>query len=651
VGNLNLTSDNTFDAASAIGAVNSLAAVNITNGSTITANNSISATNFTIGNLATLNLANNLSTSDGVFLGSGAVFNLSDGASVSGYIDGSSPNSGDLNIINSSSFTNTSAIGSFNSLANIYVESGSNFDLGSDVAANNISVAGALNLGNDSRLITGNVSGSGSAQIDLGSGSHTIDGDFITLAGDSLKLLLTGQTTSGNVLVSGMASISADTNLYITFDTNSYPEKAARYQIVSGNSASEINAIDVTKININGSNSNIYGKRIFTVSQLDDSLYLTVRLMDRTPPTKNTSAINAYNNISQIDSATGNLLAVQQYIDSFVATDSEKDQVLKSVTPQADNSSNVSVLKVINTSINIAENRLQNFHSSDASGVASGDEGSSHGIWLQKFGASIDQRNSAQADGYKSRSQGIAFGIDGETSYNSHLGFSGGYASSKSNSKSSSKATDAGSYQLNVYGGKSFDKFFLDAALGFAWNEYSSTRGISLVNSTAQASYSGQTYIGRVEAGVTQNIGKGFSIIPSLSATFAQNEISKYTESGAGSLDLQVGHNTNRFFESRAGMVLNYNKITRLGYRVSPQIKASYGYDFIGDRQSSQSNFVGQSTSFTSQSAKVYQGSLKLGVGFNIYSSNSVTFSTDYSLEKKHDYNAKSVAVRLRYDF
>lgn len=287
------------------------------------------------------------------------------------------------------------------------------------------------------------------------------------------------------------------------------------------------------------------------------------------------------------------------------------------------------------------------------SGFSSGDESQNRAVWVQGFGSSIKQNNMGNSeDGYKADSHGISLGTEREfVNSNSHIGFSGSYANSKSTSIVGQKDIESDSYQANLYGGTTFGKLFVDGVAGFSWNEYSSARGIPSVGTSAQAEYSGQTYIGRLKTGWRQPLVKGFTITPVIMGTYAQNEISQYDEKGAGSLNLHVNHNSNSFIEARVGTVLEYVKVTSKDYSINPQIRISYGRDFFHQKQDSNNNFAGQTTSFQTEAPNIYQASWKFGGGINVININSITMSLDYNRETKHRYRSNNLSARIKYNF
>jgi uncharacterized protein with beta-barrel porin domain len=341
------------------------------------------------------------------------------------------------------------------------------------------------------------------------------------------------------------------------------------------------------------------------------------------------------------------LQLLQQYLDSSSTSDSQRDSALQSITPQTDNSQNS--FTITTSSVSTAQDRLQSLHQEVRDETCNDYNG--RGIWIQEFGTIATQGSSSKWNGYDARSFGTAVGIDKEFFENTHLGVSLSYARSTITSKPSPKTISLNTYQLNVYGGKNFGQFYIDGILGFAWNDYYSTRSISSVGVVAKGDYSGQTYIARTEGGYVFDLGKRFTITPFNSLTYAVNANNEYTESGAGTLSLNVSSSQTNFFEERVGLRLMHNGIASGNSRINSRIQASYGYNFYTTKQTADNNFVGQTASFQSSAANIYQGSLKLGAGVDIVGNNAVTFSFNYGFEARQNYQAHFGMLRLRYDY
>ncbi len=273
-------------------------------------------------------------------------------------------------------------------------------------------------------------------------------------------------------------------------------------------------------------------------------------------------------------------------------------------------------------------------------------------VWVQTFGTNISQRATANIEGYSANSGGIMVGIDCQKCNDGVVvGVSGGYSKSGVKSRDSNKRVNIDSYQGDIYTGYDSKSYFLNTMLGFAVNDYSSNRYIALIDSNAKAKYSGRSYTGRIETGTHYNITEETLLTPTFMITAAHNTISTYSENGAGVLNLRVQNKDTNFLEGRLGAELSHIICTGTGVKMRPQLSISYGYDVIGDKQKSTANFIGQNTTLDSNSARVAQGSLRMGGGFAIYDGEHVTFSTNYGLEKRTDYTAHSLWLMAKHWF
>jgi outer membrane autotransporter protein len=191
----------------------------------------------------------------------------------------------------------------------------------------------------------------------------------------------------------------------------------------------------------------------------------------------------------------------------------------------------------------------------------------------------------------------------------------------------------------------------VDGIVGASWNEYSSKRTISAVSLQANANYSGQNYVAKIRTGVNQNLGGGFTLSPNASLNYIRNNIGNYNETGADTLSLQVKGSSTNFFEARVGTILSCETISAKGTKITPKISASYGYNFLSSAQTISGNFVGQSVTFNTISAKLDPRSLKLGTGIDLYNLDSITISADYNMERKQKYQSHSGVLKFRYSF
>jgi outer membrane autotransporter protein len=624
--------------------------------------------------------------------------NLGEG-SYNGEIDGAASSLGTVNITKKFTLKSPSAIGSTNGVNTLNINNGSNLiangssnvnnlnilsggvlTLGSDnIFATNTSVAGTLDFGNSNRSFNSNVLGSGSGTFNIGSASHTVNGDLTINSGDTIAVTLLESEAIGSIKASGAATVASGAKIAVGLESAyRYIKDGSSYKIVSGESGSDITAVTNDNINVNKSGSNkAFQVLTFTSSASGNDLYLNASRLSAAEITDNKNSQKIYTLINKIgDSATGELKEFQKYIDTS-SSSTQIEKAIESASPQNDGGIQRNSVTIVNNSVHTTEKRLDIIRISslnpapssttngmitendsktiggglNSSGISSGDKEIDQGIWGQVFGSVAKQNSSSQDGGFRSTSSGVAFGYDKEISKGSHLGIAISYANSKVKSTDSLKQTDVDTYQANIYNGKTFGKYFLDTIVGFAWNDYNSNRAIPSINKTAESNYQGQSYISKARTGFIQDIGHGFNLIPELSLSFVHNRNNNYSETGAGSMNLDVQGSSTNFLEGRGGLKLGYHTITKEGTKITPEIRVSYGYDFIGDRQTITSNFAGQTATFSSLSSKVDQRSFRAGAGIDFANINEITLSADYNYERKSEYYSHSGSLKARYSF
>ncbi len=271
--------------------------------------------------------------------------------------------------------------------------------------------------------------------------------------------------------------------------------------------------------------------------------------------------------------------------------------------------------------------------------------------WAQTFGIDAKQNSFQGGEGYNLNTTGLILGLDAEVSKRSRVGLALSFASSNIKALDKLKRIGVETYQLNAYSGHLFGKYFVDTIGAIALNNYKSYREIPSVGVTATGSFNGQGYAAKVRGGYIQKLGQNFSLIPEVSLMFANNNVSNYSEGGAGTMNLDVRTNSTNFLEGRVGLNLKYKTTTKKGSILTPQLKTSYGYDFIGKRQSTVNNFAGQSATFTIISSKYDPRSFRAGGAVELYQLNSITLSSEYTFELKSKYQSHTGTLRGTYRF
>ena len=243
--------------------------------------------------------------------------------------------------------------------------------------------------------------------------------------------------------------------------------------------------------------------------------------------------------------------------------------------------------------------------------------------------------------------------MDGIVQNDLLLGIAGGYAATNVDNKGDTGATDISSYIGTIY--LSYDDpspWYGDMGVTFTWNSFDSSRRIVFpgVDRTADSSPDGQTYTGFWDLGYVVPINAQWNITPMAGLTYSHTSIDKYTEAGAGDLDLTVNSQS-------------YDQLlSSLGVRVDATIKESSGkwvpeahfrwlYDFIGDQVATTSTFTGGGSSFSTNGLSPEQSTYNFGMGLTFYSKGNVSITGTYDYRFGTNFSSHTGLGTVRYTF
>jgi len=619
----------------------------------------------------TLETSNKAIYANNIALDNEAVFELQNGGFISNKINGNSAGHG---LVRASGAVAFNEIGADYAVQNVTTNANSAVTFNNNIAAS------------ESVNINGNAIFNQATTITTPS--------FNANSGSTLSFSIDLNSPSASILdIVGSAMISANTTLNLTISGTA--ESGTRLVLINASETSNIAQISEANININNSNLNSRDKQLYSTIVLGNQLLLKLRsFLPEVDVFSNDNTKKTYSVILEnADNATGELAAVKSYLENDEVSIAQKEAVIKSVSPQTDNSNNRITFDTISTTANIISARLESLYNQNGSANSAGPafaynsnkfnlagkyawaqsldalrDGSAkqsyplsialneeqndekQSIWVQTFNSNINQNNIKGSDGYKSNSNGVSIGMDCRKCLNFVIGASTTYAQSSIDSKSRDKFLNIDSYQFNIYTGHQSEQFFLNTSLGVSLNRNSSNRQIAAASTTARSNYDTQTYSARAEIGTSYKFNE-LIFTPSLMVTGAHNNAHSYNENGAGTINLHVKNNSSNFLEGRVNAEFSRLFTTASEKKIRPQFAISYGYDFIGDQQKSTANFIGQITNFTNEGAKVAQGSLRLTTGLTIFTKENLTLGMNYSFEHRDKYTSNSTWIRLRYGF
>lgn len=606
-----------------------------------TANQKIYSHQILVGSSGTLAAHNTISAGSGdvaITLDSGYL-ELYSGSSVQGTIDGAG---GEVYIYGT---TSVGEIGSSNAVGAVYTNAG-DATFNGNISAYDFQInnSNAIFAQASTAITVSNqlyINGTSTLSATVSSSSSTIlevTGSVFLEPSIKLNLTTSGFTASKDIILINVTDVTDSSALEVIADSD---------------------------INVNGSGSNIYNDATFTTSVDRNRLMLHVIYASISPAvTFTVNAKNSYDAIINSTSANGELAVLKAYLQNNSISNSAKESAAKSTTPQVDNGINRISFNSATASMDVVLDRLQSISLSsketplyaalkktyDVTPIEENPFEKKYSTWGQVFGSQVSQGNTRDSEGYKSNLRGLAFGLDKKITKDLVAGAAFSYATSDMKSRGALKKTNMDAYQINLYSGQDFDKFFFNNLVGFVFSNYESSRAIPVGAVTANANYNGKTYIARSMFGLNEKFKSGFIFSPAITITGAHNSLDNYSENNAGTLNLRIKNSSSNFFETRAGLALS--KVYKMvDYVIMPEILTSYGYDFAGSKQRTSSNFIGQTNMFDSTAANIARGSLKMGIGAKIYSNDDISFNANYIMERRNNYLANSLVLKGTYKF
>ena len=353
--------------------------------------------------------------------------------------------------------------------------------------------------------------------------------------------------------------------------------------------------------------------------------------------------------------ATGDFLTVQNAL-SVLPTESALDAAYAQLDPEVNAGVTGMSFTALNEGLGATLGRLSEVRSSKddeaKSGVSTGDGDLAHNVWIKGFGTLSDQDLRSGVEGYEADVWGTALGFDKLVNDYTRLGLSGGFAGGDVDSKGNANKTGIESYQGTIYGSYEPDSpWYFNGAFSFAWNEYDGERYVSFgtINRQAAADYAGQQY--SVYGDANYEIQQGdWTITPTASLQYVHLALDGYTETGADSLNLTVDSQGYDFLQSGLGAKMAWD-FAGNGGTWTPEIRAKWLYDFIGDKQQTTSSFTGGGASFSTNGADPAQHSFDLGAGLTFLSAKNVEVSFNYDYEVKEDFNSHSGVLMVKYAY
>jgi len=370
--------------------------------------------------------------------------------------------------------------------------------------------------------------------------------------------------------------------------------------------------------------------------------------------------------IAATGNQTGDMVQVIQKMDidsfGFGNNQANLEVQAKRLAPTANASLSQSAISANTLTLNTVSNRIADLRGDSVilpragvTGMSAGDETTAvKGVWAKVIAATATQEKDGMYDGYKTRSTGLAMGIDREfTSKKIVAGLAFGYTNTDINQQDfrSGDTADTDSFNLVAYASKNFERAYVEGVLSYAKHNTDSTRATA-VGRTATADIDADQYTAHISGGYRFNIKDSATVTPFLTLDYTHLAQDGYTETGADAINLKVDEmSTNR---TTVGGGLRVGTTVEKGSAIlRPELKLAAYHISGGSNTDITAQYVGGGEKFVTPGTDLSSMMYNVGLGLKAETSKSTSLGVSIDYDRSSDglfegYTGQLVA---RYEF
>ena len=287
-----------------------------------------------------------------------------------------------------------------------------------------------------------------------------------------------------------------------------------------------------------------------------------------------------------------------------------------------------------------------NFNGPTMSGFILGD------VVLADMNQDLSAAN-APPDKAKYTSGDAAAGISFRMTSNLAAGVLFDYTHTSANTDDNNSKTTVDTYSPGIYA-TWFDKgFYVNGLFSFGYNNYSNTRVIPFLGTTANSSPSGEQYVGNLDCGYDfqPKNHREWIFGPIAGLTYTHLDVDSFNEGGAGPADLSVNSQSLDSLRSNLGGHVIYQ--ARAGSLLfQPNLNVIWQHEFLNNPGiTSQFNIPGTSP-FSIQTPSMASDSALISTGVTVTLDNSMGFYVNYLADVgADDFFAQSIIGGFKASF
>lgn len=493
--------------------------------------------------------------------------------------------------------------------------------------------------------VAGNVGNSG-ATVKLSS-AVSISGDYSQSGGGLVIVTANSGTSYGYLTVSGAASVS-NTAITISGSGLTSGETFTIVRASSGAYTSDTATVSGTS-GLSATVSTNSGNLIVTLSTSASSstnTYSSTGLHAGSNAGAMGTALDTLSNSGTISSGMQSILSA---IDTLSSTEA-KAQAIKELAPSQSTPSALMGFAAANLTSGAVEQHQQTAMAYDPStGKAAGSESYQDALWGQVMGGSAVRSGSADADGYRIKQFGLAFGIDHMISDSLMGGAALSWVRGISHGADGSETFSIlDSYQATAYGTWRSGRLFLDGQAGIGLNRFHQKRDIDFLSETATADYGGEQYLLRGQTGYDVPFKGDIKVTPLAGLTFLRAVNDGYTETGAGTADLTVDRHGSNSLAHDLGAKVSWATDTGWG-RLRYDVRVEWIHDYRQSAITTNGSIDG--AAFASTTSRLDPDGAQLGLGLTLDRNDALSIRAEYTGELRESYQSHVGSVKLIWGF
>jgi outer membrane autotransporter protein len=308
-----------------------------------------------------------------------------------------------------------------------------------------------------------------------------------------------------------------------------------------------------------------------------------------------------------------------------LSTDEAVAKAVETTTPQSMGATMGATSQISSGITGIVEQR-QNV--TMGGGLNSGEEMfAQKNAWVKPFGSFGSQNDKDGLNGFDLKAYGIGMGIDGEYKPNQTLGFAFFYTAADVDVNNLSQNSEIDVFTTLLYGNMPVidEKTKFMYQLGYAWQKTKGDRKLFNAD-TATSDYTSKTASLDLKLVRNYQVNDRLLLQPMVEATYRHFTSPSYSESGAGSLNLEVQKFTSTELIAGVGTIAYYklNDDSRITGNIN------IGYDIHDSQKSVTASYQGASgVSFDTDGIDNGRWSYDVGAGYemDINENSNINFS------------------------